>query len=296
MQHTELCRAGRIYLLIALTLSISTEAFAIGIPPIWENAFGNALISSANAVTDTTVNLPFNFTLYGQSYSTASVSSKGYVTFGGNAGAEPDANASQFLQGIPRIAPAWYDVDVQDSGGVILYNSFSDHVVITYLDVSSYAPPPSLSVVPSNLSTYQVTLYQNGMVVFGYEAFNTLNPNLTGVPSSLLGTQQAIVGISPGYGVADPGSSNFQSSIAASPGFAFAPAATAVYQMIASGDNTNLAGLNLVFTPTSVTHWTVTELPALSVVAPEPGTASFVFLGFLTFFVIRWRSARRFDA
>lgn len=293
MKHSELCRPGNISILLALTLSISTDALATNIPPIWENAFGNALISSSDTVNDQTVNLPFNFSLYGHSYSTASVSSKGYISFGGSAGAQPDANASQFLQGIPRIAPAWYDVDVQDSGGTILYNSFSDHVVITYLDVSSYAPPPGLSVEPSNLATYQVTLYQNGDVVFGYEAFNTMDSTVTGVPGSLLGTQQAIVGISPGFGIADPGSKDLLSSIASAPGFAFTPSGTPVYQMVASGDNTNLAGLNLIFTPTAVTHWTVTGIPSQSAIAPEPGTAEFLLIGVLVgFFACRRRAGK----
>ena len=244
--------------------------------------------------TDATVGLGFNFSLFGKSYTSASVSSKGYVTFGGAAGAQPTANASQFLQGIPRIAPAWYDVDVEDSNGTILFHSFQNRAVFTFLDVGSYAPPPGLSVAPSNLATYQLTVFDDGTVVFGYASFNALDPTVTGVANSLLGSPQAMIGISPGFGVSDPGSVNLLSAIQSAPGFAYTTASSAVYQYVDNGgitgaDNTNLAGINFIFTPVGVTNWTVTTQPQLAVATPEPAAFWLVLCSFASLAALRTR-------
>jgi hypothetical protein len=286
-------KARHFDLVILAGFALSVPAVATTIPPIWESAFGNPVISSNLVHDDATVTLGFNFSLFGNSYSSASVSSKGYVTFGGAAGAQPMANASQFLQGIPRIAPAWYDVDVQDSNGTILFQSFQNRAVFTFLDVGSYAPPPGLSNAPSNLATYQLILYQDGTVVFGYAAFNALDPDVTGVANSLLGSPQAIVGISPGLGASDPGSVNLLSSIQSAPGFAYTTASSAVYQYVDNGgrvgaDNTNLAGINFVFTPSGVTNWTVTtqQQPAAAT-SPEPATAWLILWALAAVAVLR---------
>lgn len=279
--------------LAGFALNFSVQATTI--PPIWEAAFGNPVISSNLVSDDASVSLGFNFSLYGQSYSSASVSSKGYVSFGGAAGAQPMANAAQFLQGIPRIAPAWYDVDVQDSNGTILFHSFQNRAVFTFLDVGSYAPPPGFPIAASNLATYQLTLYQDGTVVFGYASFNSLDPNVTGVANSLLGSPQAIIGISPGFGAGNPGPVNLLSSIQSAPGFAYTTASSAVYQYVDNGgrvgaDNTNLAGINFVFTPSGVTNWTVTtqQQPAAAT-SPEPATAWLILWALAAVAVLRTR-------
>jgi hypothetical protein len=291
-------RSNKLRLLKPLLVALATAGAcgATTLPPIWETAFGNPVISSNLVRDDAAVNLGFNFSLFGASYSSASVSSKGYVTFGGAAGAQATPNSPQFLQGIPRIAPAWYDVDVQDSNGTILFNSFQNRAVFTFLDVASYAPPPGMAVLAQNLATYQLMVYNDGTVVFGYAAFNSLDPAVTGHVNSLLGSPEAIIGISPGFGGSDPGSVNLPAAIRSAAGFAYTTANSAVYQVVDNGgnvgpDNTSLAGVNFIFTPGHVSGWTVTtpSQAATAVVTPEPATAPLLALGLAALVLCRNR-------
>ena len=287
---------------VILTLAATRPCSGITLPPVWESAFGSPLISSNLAASDKSVNLPFSFVLFGETYTSASVSSKGYVTFGGNAGAQPTPGSPQFVQGIPRIAPAWYDIDVVNSGGTIFFNSFDHRAVFTFLDVGSYAPPPGFSPEASNLATFQLQIYDDGTIVFGYAAFNSLDPNVTGEVNTLLGSPLALAGITPGFGGTDPGSTDLQSAIESAPGFAYTTANSTIYQKIMNdpATGTNFAGLNLIFTPNQVTGWVITATPDAAALtgAPEPNTGWFA--GFAGAVILLGRStlkrlARRVD-
>ena len=88
-----------------------------------------------------------------------------------------------------------------------------------------------MSVPPSNLATFQVILDSDGTAIFAYQNFNSLDPEVTGVANSLVGSQQAIVGVTRGLGAADPGSVDL-SALAPSPGFSYLTANDTIYQLV----------------------------------------------------------------
>ena len=258
----------RVFVLCAAALGFAGIALADSLPPIWSPAAGTPITSWDSEVSGTglkTVYFPagFTFTLFGQSYASAIVASNGSIYFSPNAvppSPQPTASVNQFLQGLPRIAPAWYNTQAIDGTGTVLFEMLPGQAVFTFENIASYLAPPGQSIDPSNLATFQVTLSISGSVTFAYDAFNSLNPANTGVPNSLVGSQLAIAGITSGLGAADPGSVNL-STLARSPGFSYSSASSTVYQAIINNptpDNSQFAGLDLFFAPVGL-EWKVTS-------------------------------------
>ncbi len=277
------------FLLSVMFLAFARIAVADTLPPIWTSAVGTPITSWNTGNADgglATIYFPntFVFPLFGQDYTSVTVSSDGSLYFGGAPNnSQPDATVPLLLQGLPRIAPAWYDIAGIEGNGAVLVNMLPGQAVITWEDVASYQPAFG-SVPASNLATFQVTLDSNGTVIFAYEALNALR----GV-NSLVGSSQAIVGITDGFGAADPGSLDL-SKLAETPGFSYTSSSNTIYQLIDNNppDNSNLAGLDLIFTPQTGVGWTVTSYTPTS--TPEPSTLAETAIAALALLV--WRRRR----
>lgn len=286
-----------------LILGLAGFAAADTLPPVWEPV-GATAITSWNSINDgvglATVDLPFAFPLFGEDYTSVTISSGGSIYFGGAPNtADPQASVSGFLQGMPQITAAWYATDAIDGSGTILENVLSGQVVFTWENVSSYAPPAGQSVSPSNLATFQVTLDNNGDVIFAYQALNSLNPSTTGVVNSLVGSPLAIVGITDGYGATDPGSEDL-SVLGTSPGFFLSTATNTVYQAVDNNppDNSNFAGLDLILTPQTGVGWQVTSYYTTQngqSVVPEPGTCLDIAASVVAFLTLWYRGSAASD-
>lgn len=191
--------------LVVLALAFAGLAVAGSIPPIWIPAVGTPITSWDSGNADDglkTIYFPsdFQFPLFGVDYTSATVSTNGSIYFGGSPGnSQPQATVTQLLQGLPRLAPAWYNMDL-DGTGSVLVSMLPGQVVFTFENVPSYTPPLGQSVAASNLATFQVILDSNGTVIFAYQALNSLSGQI----NSLVGSQQAIIGVTDGYGAADP--------------------------------------------------------------------------------------------
>jgi hypothetical protein len=286
---------------------------ADSLPPVWIPAAGTPITSWDSEVSGTglkAVYFPtgFEFTLFGVSYNSAIVSSNGSIYFIPNgepmpplpATPQPTASTSQFLQGLPRIAPAWYNTQAIDGTGTVLYEMLPGQAVFTFENIASYLAPPGQSIAPSNLATFQLTLsidnnpvHTDGSVTFAYDALNSLNPVSTGVPNSLVGSPLAIAGITSGQGAADPGSLDL-SVLARSPSFSYLSTSSTVYQAIVNNptpDNSQLAGLDLFFAPVGL-DWRVTST-YVGEPAPEPSTLIEITLSAATLLIWRGRSKTR---
>jgi hypothetical protein len=304
----------RLFVLCAGCWGFTGVALADSLPPVWIPAAGTPITSWDSEVSGTglkTVYFPtgFEFTLFGVSYDSAIVSSNGSIYFIPNgqptpplpATPQPTASGNQFLQGLPRIAPAWYNTQAIDGTGTILSEMLPGEAVFTFENIASYIPLPGQSVAPSNLATFQVTLsldnnpvHTNGSVTFAYDTFNSLNQATTGVANSLVGSQLAIAGITSGLGAPNPGSVDL-SGMARSPNFSYSSTSSTIYQAIINNptpDNSQLGGLDLFFTPVGL-HWTVTSA-YVGEPAPEPSTPIEITLSALTLLIWRSRSKARF--
>ena len=128
------------------------------------------------------VELDFSFPFQGQNWDSVFVNSNGNLTFG--RGDLSSSSISGLLNGPPRIAPFWDDLD-HGTGGLVTVNALSTTASVTFSDV-----PVFPLTRPTN--TFTVTIYADGSIVFDYDKLDNV-------------TTFRVVGISEGGGVADPG-------------------------------------------------------------------------------------------
>jgi hypothetical protein len=123
------------------------------------------------------IDLPFPFRFYGIVYTRVFLNSDGNLTFTRAESASTARSLNRFIEGPPRIAVDFLDLDptaATGSGGVYLLEE-PGRVRITWLEV------PEFGIANSN--TFQVTLFPNGRITMAYEDVDALT---------------GIVGVSPG--------------------------------------------------------------------------------------------------
>jgi hypothetical protein len=123
------------------------------------------------------IDLPFSFTFYGTAHSRVFLNSDGNLTFNTPDSESTARSLGRFLEGPPRIAVDFLDLDpsaTTGSAGVYLLQQ-SNMVWVTWLEVPVFGL--------SNSNTFQVTLYPNGRITMAYE----------GIDAAV-----GIVGVSPG--------------------------------------------------------------------------------------------------
>jgi hypothetical protein len=120
------------------------------------------------------LNVPFSFTFYGRTQSTAFVNSDGNITFETEDRASTDRNVARLLTGPPRVAPFFADLDPSTAGRV-LANAASTEYTVTWCGIRGFDSTQTVNA--------QVTLLPSGVIEMKYAAVT-------------LG--EAIVGLSPG--------------------------------------------------------------------------------------------------
>ena len=229
------------------------------VPAIWEAQLGATVTDTTPAPAlpalpaldkkdDATISLSFGsmkFPLYGTTYTgtdVLNISSNGFISLGGSNGSDATASGSILtMDPFPRIAPYWIDLDPENQGGDIYYNTFNDdndpnidRIVITFsTGFNECSDIGSVCFVHA-----QVQLLEDGTIIFGY--------NGIGMTASV--TSDLLVGISPGGMTADPGSINI---IAASKVPFDSGMEPTIYELFAPAFPTSedLKDLNFVFTP-----------------------------------------------
>lgn len=152
--------------------------------------------------------LPFTFPFFGQPHTTMFINNNGHITF--NFG---DSNFTETIGAFPqqpRISPFWDDLVASSifgfseppGQGLYINDSFTDHVVITWLHEQEY--------FSFGDNTIQAMLFADGRIQFGYRGVTSLD---------------GIVGITPGGPVPLQ-----QVNYRANPSFSFSGAETLLEQ------------------------------------------------------------------
>jgi hypothetical protein len=187
--------------IVALLVALAEPAAAD--PPIWESNFGievPGLTGQDEAFQ--TVELSFPFPFAGGTYTLFSVNNNGGIALGLNlyvhyAVWTSDNFGDEFLNyGVPVLYPFQTDLDQTSMGTVYAYD-FGDRAVFTWYQVGS----DENELAPF---TFQVQIYANGDIVFGYN----------GIPDDLIADlgPGIVIGVTTGDGPTDPGSIDFSSS------------------------------------------------------------------------------------
>jgi len=123
------------------------------------------------------IDLEFKFRFFGKRYNQVFLNSDGNLTFSRGDDSSSDRSLGRFLNGPPRIAPFFDDLDPSGAtgeGGVYVDNQ-SKLIRITWFEVPEFDE--------SNVNTFQVTLHSSGKVTVAYETLDAL---------------EGVVGVSPG--------------------------------------------------------------------------------------------------
>jgi|GEM_PF-3263973 len=176
--------------------AILSNPLAQGIHP---TPCGQGVLSTLSLGEDTavTVNLPFAFPFYGQTWTQVGVSSNGLLTFGGT-NIDPTEHVGDFISGLPKIAVLWDDLSPQVQGSVTTCST-PTVFQIAWSGVPQFYLPDSNSAV--------VSLHANGTISMTWPGID-LADSLVGIaPGALQGalavanfSSSAATGISSGAG------------------------------------------------------------------------------------------------
>ncbi|MHA2028963.1 MAG: CARDB domain-containing protein [Candidatus Hodarchaeales archaeon] len=121
----------------------------------------------------TTVDLPFDFTFYDETFSTVHVSENGFISFGNTPSTSP--SITYFPSSNPlhhyMAAPFWADIRLPYGGGKLYVKNYTSegYWVAEWENVYGY----NWWWGYISLGTFEVILYQTGEIVFNYEFVNT---------------------------------------------------------------------------------------------------------------------------
>lgn len=184
--------------------------------------------------------ITFSFPFYGASFSTAFVSTNGYLTFGG--GDETYTETVPAFARLPRVS-AFFD-DLIGGGGVWVNNQIRDQFIVTYDRVQHYRQGGSI--------TLQIQLYRDGRIIFAFDGVSAL-------------TTGAITGVTPG-----PNAPLQQVDFSVNRAFDI-PGGTSVFEYFTDANPFDLDGAFVIFTPNPGGGYNVRTL-----LRPAPVAASVV--------------------
>jgi hypothetical protein len=114
------------------------------------------------------LNLPFNFPFYDQSYGSASVSTEGFLQFGGSTNASDNTNSTGELLAARRVAPLWDNIRTTGTGDDIFVDTSTGGQITIRWNATNEADSSDVN--------FSITLVNDGRIQFHYGPGNT---NLT---------------------------------------------------------------------------------------------------------------------
>lgn len=129
-----------------------------------------------------TIPLPFTFTFYGNSYTSANASTNGNIQFAGTSTAYSNDQIPSSAVPNNAIYPFWDDLNFNEAGGTLWYYNdvANSRFIIQYDSVSHYSPTST----PGRY-TFQVILKPSGEVLVQYRSMvGTLNSATIGVENA----------------------------------------------------------------------------------------------------------------
>jgi len=124
------------------------------------------------------LNVPFGFSFYGRSQTTAFINSDGNITFEEEDRASTDRNVARLLTGPPRVAAFLADLDPSTGNGRVFGNAAADQYTVTWCGVRGFET--------TRTTNAQLTLLPDGSIEIKFgtvtlaEAIVGLSPGRTG--------------------------------------------------------------------------------------------------------------------
>ncbi|MCI0338064.1 MAG: hypothetical protein L0226_10830, partial [Acidobacteria bacterium] len=160
--------------------------------------------------------LGFSFSFFGAAFTSVAVSSNGNLSFRpanvsqsdfDNGAVSSGESLAEFQAGLPRIAPYWHDLDARPSrtpgsSGVFIRRD-GDRVLITWNNIRDFPNDP---LVDQGIHSFQVSLFNNGRIVFTYSSAQLTSRALSGISPGLTQNIPTIVdfGAPPSNAIGNP--------------------------------------------------------------------------------------------
>ncbi len=249
---------------LSVLTGLTCPSIARAVPIGWSTDYGQPLgYLTGQDDAQQSASFGFSFPFGGAAYSTAWISTNGYLNLGTPANNPSSAGPADLLQSsTPVIAPFYADFDLLDQG-TVYFNSQGSSALITWDHVGSYASPTSPF-------TFQVQLDANGQMTFRFNGLSSASD----LDSPLL------VGFSPGKGASDPGSRNLL--------LPFTSNSTTVYQAFGDAASYDLDNRTIVFSPTANGY----SVSLAATAVPEPSSLLLLVAGGLAVILFRFRSRK----
>ncbi|MBA2642006.1 MAG: putative Ig domain-containing protein, partial [Actinobacteria bacterium] len=159
----------------------------------WVDVTPGTRLTTASNSDDafSTLNITFPFSFYGQTYTTAYVSSNGFLTLGSSAGADTPGNASIPNPAAPNgvVAAFWDDLNPASAGDV--YAGLTGAVGSRVLHVEWFNVPHFTLFGSSGLATFEMSLYEaSGEVRYRYLDTDLGNPSWNAGASATAGMEK----------------------------------------------------------------------------------------------------------
>ena len=129
----------------------------------------------------TTVNLPFNFTYYGHTYSQISICSNGFIAMGVSSSHPYYNDSLPNSDGIIMVAPFWDDLN-PSSDGQVYYHTEDHKFIVEWYNVPFYGS--------SSRNTFEVILFDpayyptstgDGLILFQYQSLGSTSSATIGI-------------------------------------------------------------------------------------------------------------------
>ncbi|CAN5301770.1 hypothetical protein BH09ACT13_BH09ACT13_05900 [soil metagenome] len=159
----------------------------------WVDVTPGTRLTTASNSDDafSTLNITFPFSFYGQTYTTAYVSSNGFLTLGSSAGADTPGNASIPNPAAPNgvVAAFWDDLNPASAGDV--YAGLTGAVGSRVLHVEWFNVPHFTLFGSSGLATFEMSLYEaSGEIRYRYLDTDLGNPSWNAGASATAGMEK----------------------------------------------------------------------------------------------------------
>lgn len=216
---------------------------ALATPADWVTNYGSLVVSGDDSTA--AIHLPFAFTLGNTTYSSATVSTNGFMQFGGSIGSACCGSTVHELENTyPTIAGVWADLV-----GAVYQNNLADSTVLTWT---------SHEYGSGQNEDFQIRLYEDGNFSLAYDVAQPLQ------------THYSVAGVAAISGLNDPGSIDLSAASDLTTG-------TTAYQFFGA-NQLDLVNSTLFFTRTA-TGYSISTSGFLASAVPEPGAWALMLVG-----------------
>lgn len=198
---------------------------------------GVAALGSGDEVVFPMRPIGFPFPFCGTTYTHAHVTTNGHLYLSNSGVPAPGlsdftATVSEFVNGPPRIAPLWNDLNmIADINGIVYMDTKPYRCTVTWKNAVNYGAPPG-----SPTFDIEAQLFPNGQIIFLYSPHTNNN-------STTAAAAVGITGITPGFGATAPPTPSLLAGGSS--------ASNILYQVFAAPLSFTMAGDSLRLAPTS---------------------------------------------